>query len=115
MRSSNATSVDAERRFQVSWGGARAHAGRAEGRMHSLPRLPAVLWIVILGTLLAPGCALDRAGVGLADDGGALDAALDAGGADACVPSAEACNDRDDDCDGLVDEGGGVLCPVGAH
>jgi hypothetical protein len=71
---------------------------------------------------LASGCLIDRSGLVPADTGSSLDAPLDAPGLDAprtdtgpadvgpigvdvpCLASAEACNERDDDCDGAVDE-----------
>jgi len=41
-------------------------------------------------------------------DSGASDAGVDGGRSDACVPRAEVCNGRDDDCDGVADDG--VAC-----
>jgi hypothetical protein len=54
---------------------------------------------------------LAACGGGSADDDGA-DARADATIADdgGCVPGAEVCNSLDDDCDGMIDEGG--VCPT---
>ncbi|MCS6800237.1 MAG: hypothetical protein NZ898_17235, partial [Myxococcota bacterium] len=57
-----------------------------------------------LAATLFAACALERRGLG---PGPTIDASLDAtadGGLDACVSTPERCNERDDDCDGRVDE-----------
>jgi alpha-tubulin suppressor-like RCC1 family protein len=39
------------------------------------------------------------------------DAGVDAGAEDACMPTEETCNGRDDDCDGSIDEDSASSCP----
>src|SRR5262249_32679817 len=48
-----------------------------------------------------------RIDAGQYDDGGLFPdaAAVDAVPPDACIPSPEVCNDKDDDCDGVADNG----------
>ncbi len=65
------------------------------------------LAFTVLASLVLPGCFLDRAPLpgdaGQRDGGGVAE--LDGGSRDACTPATEACNGRDDDCDGVVDDG----------
>jgi hypothetical protein len=68
----------------------------------------APLLVCLLGLLVAAGCASTVPKSPDADVAGGADAAasiVDAElGPDACVPTAETCNDADDDCDGASDE-----------
>jgi hypothetical protein len=68
--------------------------------------------IAPLAAAILAGCALEHDGRG--HDGG-LDEARD-GRVDACIPSREICDGRDNDCDGVIDNGdpgGGDMCGTG--
>ncbi len=61
------------------------------------------------GVLRGPDADLADAGRAPGDaallDGGPDAASPEAGARDACMPQAEQCNGRDDDCDGVIDDG----------
>lgn len=64
-------------------------------------------WVWRLVCLVLAGCHVyddSLLDAGRAGAGGSEAGASGADGGDACVPSTELCNDRDDDCNGVVDD-----------
>ncbi|RLB54118.1 MAG: hypothetical protein DRJ42_10040 [Deltaproteobacteria bacterium] len=54
--------------------------------------------------VLLAACSVDTSAL-VPEGSGPRDSATDSGVGDACIPTAETCNETDDDCDGTVDEG----------